>query len=90
MLTPILAHTVQQLVGSENLTLFRRDRIIRDTTILPDEFDNYLSLDCMTVQEAKKRFTSIRAKLLPHFDYGRLVQRYLNLSLKSTMNESEF
>lgn len=69
MLTPILGHSQEQLIGSQNLTLFQRARMIRDTKLQPEEFESYLSLDCISVREAKKRFASKKGKILPHFNY---------------------
>lgn len=69
LLTPILGHTTQELLGKENLTVFQRAGFIRNSKLQPQEFDNYLSLDCISVREAKNRLSSRKAKLLPHFNY---------------------
>lgn len=69
LLTPILGHTSEELLDDRNLTLFRRAAFIRNSTLQPQEFDNYLALDCISARDAKTRFKSKQAKVLPHFNY---------------------
>lgn len=37
LLAPILGQSQEQLIGSQNLTLFQRARMIRDTTLQSDQ-----------------------------------------------------
>jgi hypothetical protein len=69
LLTPILGHTSEDLLDDRNLTLFRRAAFLRNSTLQPQEFDNYLALDCISVRDAKTRFKSKQAQVLPHFNY---------------------
>ena len=69
MISVLFSRTQKEIVENANLLLFRRSELIKGTRIVADDFDRYLALDCMTLAEAKARFSEAQKKLLPQFDY---------------------
>lgn len=67
MISFLVARTREEII--DNAFLFRRSEIIKGTQIAADDFARYLTLDSMTLAEAKARFRETEKKLLPQFDY---------------------
>ena len=69
MISVLFSRTQKEIIENPNLLLFRRSELIKGTRIVADDFDRYLAIDCMTLAEAKARFSEAQKKLLPQFDY---------------------
>lgn len=84
VISSVLGHTYDELVENANLSMFRRSEILKQSVVNQKDFDRYLSLDCMNLQEAQALFSKTDKKLLKQFDHVKFRSRPL-IELESEM-----
>jgi hypothetical protein len=77
VVSSLLGRTYEELIEKPNLFMFRRHDFLKGSLVNQEEFNRYLSLDCINLREAKVLFNKTDQKLLKQFDYVKFRSRPL-------------
>src|SRR2546427_1685381 len=77
MISSLLGRSYDELVDNPSLFMFKRSEVLKESLVDQKDFDSYLSLDSMNLNEAKALFCKTDKKLLKQFDYVKFRSRPL-------------